>query len=108
METKTYSVRGMSCGGCAASVTRAIQASDDTAEIEVDLGRALVMVKGTVSEDDVRNVVCPHVEDSAVDLLNLGRCCSQVELPRVGAFGCIRRIGARELGFERAIRRHMT
>lgn len=57
MEIKSYDVRGMSCGGCAASVTRAIQAADDTAEIEVDLGRALVIVKGSLSEDDVRHAV---------------------------------------------------
>lgn len=57
MEIKSYNVRGMSCGGCAASVTRAIQAADGTAQVEVDLGRAMVVVKGTMSEDDVQNAV---------------------------------------------------
>ena len=57
METKVYNVQGMSCGGCAASVTRAIQAADDTAKVDVDLSRARVVVQGTISEDGVQNAV---------------------------------------------------
>ena len=57
METKSYQVRGMSCGGCAASVTRAIQKADDSAGVDVDLASARVTVTSNLSEDAVRTAV---------------------------------------------------
>ncbi len=40
----TYSVEGMTCGGCAASVTKAIQASLPGVEVEIDLEAKQVKV----------------------------------------------------------------
>jgi len=45
---KTYKVLGMTCGGCASSVTKAIQAASPEAavEVEVDLEAKEVSVEG--------------------------------------------------------------
>lgn len=40
----TFNVENMSCGGCAARVTRAIQALDPEAKVEVSLRERLVRV----------------------------------------------------------------
>ena len=42
----TYSVNGMSCGGCAASVTNAIQGAAPGAQVSVDLDAKTVTVEG--------------------------------------------------------------
>ena len=39
-------VEKMGCGGCAKSVTRAVQAIEPDARVEVDLGAKLVTVSG--------------------------------------------------------------
>lgn len=41
-----FKVEKMGCGGCAASVTRAVQGLAPNAKIEVDLGAKLVTVSG--------------------------------------------------------------
>lgn len=41
-----YTVDGMTCGGCAKSVTNAIQAAADGAEVSVDLDAKTVSVVG--------------------------------------------------------------
>ena len=41
-----FKVEKMGCGGCAKSVTRAIQAVAPNARVEVDLGAKLVTVSG--------------------------------------------------------------
>lgn len=52
----TYHVTGMTCGGCARSVTAAIQELAPAAKVEVDLGNKAVSVDGA-SEDQVRHAV---------------------------------------------------
>jgi copper chaperone len=42
-------VTGMSCGGCAASVTKAIQRFDAAAKVDVDLTTGRVRVDGQVT-----------------------------------------------------------
>ncbi len=42
-------VTGMSCGGCAASVTKAIQRIDPAAHVDVDLTTGRVEVDGRVT-----------------------------------------------------------
>ena len=42
----TIRVKGMKCGGCAASVTRAISLADPAAKFEVDLKGQAVHVQG--------------------------------------------------------------
>ncbi len=43
---KTYKVLGMTCSGCADSVTKAIQAASPEAAVEVDLEAKEVSVEG--------------------------------------------------------------
>ncbi len=57
MDKKTYKVGGMTCGGCASSVTRAVSAVAPEAEVEVSLEAAAVHVTGPHQEADVRQAV---------------------------------------------------
>lgn len=43
-----FTVEGMTCGGCASSVTRAVQHADKNAQVEVDLATKTVKVKSTL------------------------------------------------------------
>ena len=43
---KVYKVLGMTCGGCASSVTKAIQAASPEAAVDVDLEANEVNVEG--------------------------------------------------------------
>lgn len=40
-----FDVQDMSCGHCVASITRAVQAADPKAQVEVDLARRRVQVQ---------------------------------------------------------------
>ena len=42
---QVFTVEGMTCGGCAGSVTRAVQQADKNARVEVDLATKTVKVK---------------------------------------------------------------
>jgi copper chaperone len=50
-------VDGMTCGGCANSVKRSIQAIDSVAKVEVDLASKKVRVDTQASIDDVSAAV---------------------------------------------------
>ena len=54
--SETYTVHGMSCGGCAKSVTNAIQTAAPGAQVDVDLENKTVSVKGA-SEEAVKQAV---------------------------------------------------
>lgn len=41
----TFDVQDMSCGHCVASITKAVQAADPQAKVEVDLARHRVQVQ---------------------------------------------------------------
>jgi copper chaperone len=47
-----YKVEKMGCGGCAKSVTRAVQAVEPNATVEVDLSAKLVAVAGAGGSAD--------------------------------------------------------
>lgn len=47
-----YKVLKMGCGGCAKSVTRAVQGIEPNAQVEVDLGAKLVTVSGAAGSAD--------------------------------------------------------
>jgi copper chaperone len=47
-----FKVDRMGCGGCAKSVTRAVQAIEPNASVEVDLGAKLVTVSGAVGPSE--------------------------------------------------------
>ena len=57
----TYRVNGMTCGGCANAVTRAIKAAAPAADVKVDLGAKTVSVTieggGAVAADTVKTAV---------------------------------------------------
>lgn len=61
--TVTYGVGGMSCGGCVASVTKAVERLGVKAE--VDLAAATVKVAGAVDEARLRKAI----EDAGYDWL---------------------------------------
>jgi copper chaperone len=42
-----FEVQDMSCGGCAASITRSLKALDGTATVHVDVARRRVEVRGS-------------------------------------------------------------
>jgi copper chaperone len=46
-----FNVPGMSCGGCASRVTKAVQAVDPAARVQVDLGRQTVSVDSTADRE---------------------------------------------------------
>lgn len=53
----TIKVRGMTCGGCAASVTRAIRAADPGAKFEVDLEGHAVHVHGDRDNGPIKSAI---------------------------------------------------
>ena len=55
--TAKYKVSGMTCGGCARSVTNAITARSSSAKVEVDLPTGVVTIDGDLSEDTVKDAV---------------------------------------------------
>jgi copper chaperone len=59
-------VDGMTCGGCAASVKRALQALDTNAQVEVDLPSKTVKVDTSAQLDAVKSAV----EDAGYDVLD--------------------------------------
>jgi len=54
---QTYRVDGMTCGGCVASVTKAIQLRAAAAKVEVDLDKHLVTVEGIDDDALVEDAV---------------------------------------------------
>lgn len=59
MSSNTYSVRGMTCGHCASSVTSSVQRVDGVTAVEVDvlLGRLTVTADGSVTDAAVAQAV---------------------------------------------------
>lgn len=54
---KTYKVLGMSCDGCAKSVTKAIQLTTPEATVEVNLDAKEVSVEGVDDNETIRQAV---------------------------------------------------
>ncbi|MGH6978471.1 MULTISPECIES: heavy-metal-associated domain-containing protein [unclassified Brevundimonas] len=50
-------IESMTCGGCARSVTRAIQSVDPNARVETDPASRTVKVETTATSDAVRQVL---------------------------------------------------
>jgi copper chaperone len=46
-----YKVQGMSCGHCVRAITRALQALDAGAEVQVDLGAGEVRVHSRLADE---------------------------------------------------------
>jgi len=58
-QTQTYTVTGMTCGHCVASVTEEVQEIPGVAEVSVDLttGAVTITSEGGVDDADVRSAV---------------------------------------------------
>ncbi|KMM79403.1 heavy-metal-associated domain-containing protein [Pseudomonas deceptionensis] len=54
---QTFKVDGMTCGGCVGAVTRAVQAVDKDAKVEVDLATKTVKVDSKVSPLQIIDVI---------------------------------------------------
>ena len=52
-----FQVEGMSCGGCANSVKRSVQAVDSNAKVDVDLVHKKVRIESTADVDRIKSVV---------------------------------------------------
>jgi copper chaperone len=66
METTRIKVEGMTCGGCVASVTRALQQIDGVAKVEVSLDEAQARIDydpARVNESQLRTAI----EDAGFD-----------------------------------------
>jgi copper chaperone len=50
-------VKGMTCGGCVRAVTRAVQAQDKAATVDVDLPSGKVTITGALSRDQAEAAV---------------------------------------------------
>lgn len=57
MEAVSYRVTGMTCGGCARAVTKAMNAASPSAKIEIDLDDGIVRIAGGPSETIVQTVI---------------------------------------------------
>jgi copper chaperone len=54
---QTYRVGGMTCSGCVAAVTRAIQRLDPQAQVAVDLASGQVSIDARLARDAVQRAV---------------------------------------------------
>ena len=54
---QTFKVDGMTCGGCVGAVTRAVQAVDKDAKVEVDLATKTVKVDSKMSPLQIIDVI---------------------------------------------------
>jgi copper chaperone len=55
--SEIFTVTGMSCGGCAAAVTRAIQRLDAKVAVSVDLAAGTVSVAGTLPRAAIESAI---------------------------------------------------
>lgn len=62
---KKYKVGGMACGGCVASVERALNALAGVESVKVDLATGVATVKGDVADD----AIATAIENTGFDYL---------------------------------------
>ncbi|HWD33406.1 heavy-metal-associated domain-containing protein [Pseudomonas caricapapayae] len=54
---QVFNVQGMTCGHCVKAVTRAVQAEDADAVVEVDLGQKQVKVQSTLQAPQILQLI---------------------------------------------------
>ena len=54
---QVFNVQGMSCQHCVAAITRAVQALDSAAQVQVDLSGARVSIESVLPEADLLQVL---------------------------------------------------
>lgn len=52
-----FQVNDMTCGHCAATITKAVKALDGAAQVEIDLGKHTVAVETARAADAVRGAI---------------------------------------------------
>ncbi|MFC5697015.1 heavy-metal-associated domain-containing protein [Pseudomonas sp. GCM10022186] len=52
-----FKVQGMSCGHCVRAITQAVQARDQAAEVQVDLGAGEVRVASRLAQEQVLEAI---------------------------------------------------
>ena len=58
MSEKTYTIKGMSCGGCVNSLTRVLKAVPGVEPVKIEVGRAQLRIDdGRVSAQTVKDAV---------------------------------------------------
>ena len=57
MTTSTYTVTGMTCGHCVASVTEEVTALDTVSDVAVELETGLLTVTGEATAEQVKGAV---------------------------------------------------
>ncbi len=60
-----FQVEGMSCGHCVAAITKAVQAVDAKAQVQVDLAAKSVSVEGS----DLRAAIVTAIADAGYEVL---------------------------------------
>jgi len=60
----SFEVSGMSCGHCAAAVTRSIQQKDPAAQVKVDLAQGTVAVSSTLA----RKLIAQAIEEAGYEV----------------------------------------
>ncbi|MEG0860043.1 MAG: cation transporter [Pseudomonas sp.] len=54
---QVFNVQGMTCGHCVKAVTRAVQAQDADAVVEVDLGQKQVKVQSSLPVPEILQLI---------------------------------------------------
>lgn len=54
---QVFNVQGMTCGHCVKAVTRAVQAQDAEAIVEVDLGQKQVKVQSSLQAPEILQLI---------------------------------------------------
>ena len=57
MQTMTFDIHGMSCGGCVGSVKRALQKVDGVSDVDVSLNPGQATVNADVSQASAAQIV---------------------------------------------------
>ncbi|WLT31542.1 heavy-metal-associated domain-containing protein [Geothrix sp. PMB-07] len=65
MDTKTYRVNGMTCGGCVKHVEKALRAVPGVVAVTVDLAKGTAAVEGTASME----ALAARVAEAGYDLV---------------------------------------
>ncbi|WP_119157802.1 heavy-metal-associated domain-containing protein [Caldimonas tepidiphila] len=90
----TFRVNDMSCGHCVSTITKAVEAADQGARLEVDLSRHLVRIQPV--EADVRTLSEAIAEAGYAPVLVETREALASKAPRAG--GCCCGAGAKRCG----------
>ncbi|WP_250441786.1 heavy-metal-associated domain-containing protein [Caballeronia sp. AZ1_KS37] len=52
-----FRVPGMSCGGCASAITKAVAKLDPAAKVQIDIAAKTVKVVSSLNQDDIASAI---------------------------------------------------